>query len=304
MSAIALNRDALPACLGGENPNRLVSLWDIVVEFDLSKFALLLVRLENGMMLYKQFASEDGGRIVEGQNTRVQEILADVTSACNSWNFVRAQESAMLAAVHIETMGNQNVSTLEAELRHVKNELLFDTRRTKFVRLHSVLSGYFGQDELFGSEVYERYPSARDDIRKAGDAIAAEFATAAVFHLMRAVEWALRAFCAHLGVKKARSFKRSGRVKYTPISYVDWDAMLKEVQPKIDARIEKLKRGPAKQAEQEFFHPLMQDIKGFKDAWRNHVMHTRRDYSVPDAIAVMGHVQRFMNALAVRVSEY
>src|ERR1035438_2638019 len=38
--------DALPVCLGGENPHRLVSLWDIVNQFNVHTLYVLLRQVE------------------------------------------------------------------------------------------------------------------------------------------------------------------------------------------------------------------------------------------------------------------
>src|ERR1035438_7446317 len=38
--------DALPVCLGGENPHRLVSLWDIVNQFNVHTLYVLLRQIE------------------------------------------------------------------------------------------------------------------------------------------------------------------------------------------------------------------------------------------------------------------
>ena len=44
-------------------------------------------------------------------------------------------------------------------------------------------------------------------------------------------------------------------------------------------------------------------IRGFRDAWRNHVMHTRAEYSREDASAVLSHVKRLLQTLAVHIKE-
>ena len=68
---------------------------------------------------------------------------------------------------------------------------------------------------------------AVEDIREAGNCMAADCNTAAVFHLMRAVEWGLRALCVDLGFRKLkRRNSKTGEVRYTPIAYEDWDNIL------------------------------------------------------------------------------
>jgi hypothetical protein len=154
-----------------------------------------------------------------------------------------------------------------------------------------------------GPEVINAFPSAGPDIIEAGNCLAAECHTAAVFHLMRVVEWGLRALAASLGVRRIRTSKKPGNNKYTPISYTEWERILDGLQTAVDAKITKMKRGKAKQDLQEFYYPALQDIRGIRDAWRNHVMHTRAEYGLEDVMAVFSHVKRLMKNLSSRVSE-
>ena len=133
------------------------------------------------------------------------------------------------------------------------------------------------------------FPNSLTDMRQAGNCIALGLDTAAVFHLMRVVEWGLRALCKNLKVSE---------IKKGPIEYATWDAILEKLPDVVDAKLRVMSRGPKKQKAQEFYHPTLKEINGFKDAWRNHVMHVRREYMSKDAEAISAHVDRFMNLLA------
>jgi hypothetical protein len=154
-------------------------------------------------------------------------------------------------------------------------------------------------------EVQKQFPSAISDIRDAVECYALDKNTAAVFHAMRVVEWGLRALCVNLGFRRLRQkFKKSGgKVSYIPIEYSEWEKILTQLQDRVDAKIVKVKRRPLKQQLQEFYYPALQDIRGIRDAWRNHVMHTRQEYKPKDADAVLDHVKRLMNTLATRIRE-
>ena len=64
-----------------------------------------------------------------------------------------------------------------------------------------------------------------------------------------------------------------------------------------------MRPGKVKQSAQEFYYPALQDVRGIKDAWRNHVMHTRREYTALEADAILEHVKRLMATLAPKVKE-
>jgi hypothetical protein len=121
---------------------------------------------------------------------------------------------------------------------------------------------------------------------------------------MRAVEWSLRALCVDLGLKRIRrKDKKTGKVTHVALAWADWETLLNQIKSRIGKTIAASKRGPKKQLYQEFYYPAIEEIEGFKEAWRNHVMHTRREYNREDAEAVFTHVRRLMTNLATRISE-
>jgi hypothetical protein len=75
--------------------------------------------------------------------------------------------------------------------------------------------------------------------------------------------------------------------------------MLNQLPAKVDARIAQIKKGETKQAAQTHYYSVLHDIRGIRDAFRNHVMHTRAAYSGLEADAVLDYVKRIMTTLAV-----
>jgi hypothetical protein len=74
--------------------------------------------------------------------------------------------------------------------------------------------------------------------------------------------------------------------------------ILDGLQDAVDLKMTRLKRVSEKQKLQEFYYPALQDIRGLRDAWRNHVMHTRAEYTDKDAEAVFFHVKRLLIMLS------
>jgi hypothetical protein len=163
-----------------------------------------------------------------------------------------------------------------SEARHAKDLIVDELKKWKFVGIDPDHAKAFEQEHLFGPDVTKAFPSASFDIREAGSCLAVGADTAAVFHLMRAVEWALRALCVHVGLRTLRGkIKKSGAKAYVPIEYSEWEKILDQLQVRIDDRLQRTKRGARKQRLQECYYPALQDIRAIRDAWRNHVMHTR-----------------------------
>lgn len=169
-----------------------------------------------------------------------------------------------------------SIETLAANARHIRDVLLRSVRHPQFLLVRAERAKHFKQAAPLGWDVYEAFPSAREDIQEAGNCLAADCDTAAVFHLMRAVEWGMRAFCVHLGFRQVRTIK--GRRK--PVEYSQWETILDGLQVRAQKKVDALKPGKRKQDAQEFYFGAVQEIRAIRDAWRNHVMHTHATYSV------------------------
>ncbi|MGO8808971.1 MAG: hypothetical protein ACLQJF_05875 [Candidatus Sulfotelmatobacter sp.] len=189
-------------------------------------------------------------------------------------------------------------SSLEPELRNARESILANLHERRFAAISPEYGDYVNNEDLCGQEVKSAFKSAIPDIREAGNCIAIESGTAAVFHLMRAVERGLRALCRDLGIRGVPRKK-----KYVPIEYAVWETMFQQLHGKVDKKIDALPAGPKKQKLQEFYYPLLQDLRGFKDAFRNHVMHDRKIYSAKAADDLLDYVRRFMSLLATKISE-
>jgi hypothetical protein len=129
--------------------------------------------------------------------------------------------------------------------------------------------------ESFGP-VISAFPSAENDIREAGNCFALDRPTAAVFHLMRAMEVGLKAIAKTLGVAYTSS----------------WGSCIADIE----------KQATAKKSD-PFFAESVADLRAFKNAWRNPTMHIERIHSEAEAERIFHAVQGFMAHLATRLTE-
>lgn len=153
---------------------------------------------------------------------------------------------------------------------------------------------FYENKSLFGENVKAKFPSGLDDIKEAGSCFATGRATACVFHSMRVVEHGLRALAKDLRVKLPK--KRH-------IDLEDWGGLIDAIEGKI-ATIERTKRRTKqRETDLQFYHGAAAQFRHFKNAWRNHVMHSRVTYELEDAGIVLRHVDEFMQHLATRLKE-
>lgn len=110
----------------------------------------------------------------------------------------------------------------------------------------------------FGSKIYEAFPSARDDLEEAAKCIALNRWTAAVFHMMRAVELILRLLAK----------------RYTVNDQNNWNNVLNELIKKLSA-VSKREDG---EIQEQWAAEMAAHLRNIKNAWRNHVMHSKEKY--------------------------
>jgi hypothetical protein len=287
--------------------SRLLSLWGLVNQLDLGDFADLVARLERLATILENLSEQggQGGRHEPGlYKTTLEQISRAVAYARNN-GFQESLDTLAASESHLRDYRKKaEIAALATEAAHSRDALMIAAQNRKFLRVALSRADYVDSDALLGSEVYGAFESARSDIREAGNCLAADCNTAAVFHLMRAVEWGMRALCVDLGVRKLRTRnKKTGKISYKLIEFSEWETILNTLQERVDRKLAKVKRGPKKQLYQEFYYPVLQDIRGIREAWRNHTMHTRREYTASDADAILDHVKRLMIRLATQVSE-
>lgn len=146
---------------------------------------------------------------------------------------------------------------------------------------------HFNQAALFGQEVNDKFRDAIYDIKEAGNCYAHGTYTACVFHLMRALEIALHKLATDLGV----TFP-------TALELENWQNIIEKIESAMRDREKQLPKGAQKSEEMQYYSEAAKEFRYFKDAWRNHVSHSRVDYEIHDATKIMEHVREFMRHLA------
>ena len=178
-------------------------------------------------------------------------------------------------------------------------DLLGELKQVDVLLIASDRVELIDRDELFGARVKEMFGSATKDIREAGNCLAAECNTAAVFHLMRASEIALRALARDRNV----SFKDK------PLELKQWGELLGV----LETIVKDLREGDSKrwhsmevrEVQIRFYNEVLQEFRGFNEAWRKHLSHGRADsiYDRDYAMSVFKHVRAFMQKLASKINE-
>ncbi len=141
--------------------------------------------------------------------------------------------------------------------------------------------------------IWKLFPSAKYDCEEAVYCYALDRNTACVFHSMRAVEIGLRGLARRMNVKLPKG-KR--------LEWAEWQTVLHEMSRATEV-IANTKAGPKRDALLEVYRGALGQFYGFKDEFRNQVMHVRKHYDDKQASRALDRTRDFMYTLSKQTDE-
>jgi hypothetical protein len=144
-------------------------------------------------------------------------------------------------------------------------------------------SYYQSQKPLFGDEVDSKFAQTSEDVAEAGKCIALGRYTASVFHLMRAMEAAVKV----LGV----------RLNVTVVDRNNVDLEWGKILSNLSAPIEAMPKGSVK----ENWSAALMLLVHVKQAWRNPTMHPKQTYTEEQAKEIFAATRSFKISLTALV---
>jgi hypothetical protein len=105
---------------------------------------------------------------------------------------------------------------------------------------------------------------------------------------MRGLEIALHRWAKDLGVDQ-----------FPAIELENWKNILDAADRKVRS-LEQQSKTSTKDAELKYYGETIAHFRSIKDAWRNHVAHSRTSYDERQTTSILNHVKEFMLLLAKR----
>jgi hypothetical protein len=200
----------------------------------------------------------------------------------------RAEERLLRIDCDADIDRNCTIEEMHRQVVALREAVEDDLRTHVFLPISPAMAAYCDPANLFGEGVPASFPSAMSDIVDAGNCLAVGLSTACVFHLMRGLERGLRALTAEFGL---------------PYTTEAWGRVIE----KIEAAITELQKPENKHAPNrqklQFYCECAVEFRYFKEAWRNHAVHERINYSDKEAMIILEHVRNFMRRLSIDLSE-
>ena len=184
---------------------------------------------------------------------------------------------------HIDDMADRLTVLLEV----MEDEL----RKRVFLFVPTERACLYQDPEKWFKKVIPAFPSCKHDAMEASRCYAFGCYTACVFHCTGVLQTGLYAMAIDLKVP----FKHS-------IELAEWHGVIQGIEDKIEP-MRNMPKSDKRDEMLTFFSGCAAQFRYFKDAWRNHVAHMRKDYSAEEAWQVLVSVRDFMQLLSTRLHE-
>jgi len=216
--------------------------------------------------------------LTEADQTLAAHVIEDVIEKCILLGLPTTQSHAERARRKLDS-GCTN-SEMKTEAYEVRKQLHNELKRHRYLSIPEKDASLYEKSDPFGQDVSNALPDAATDIHESSRCIALDRPTAAVFHLMRAVEHGLQKFAAKLGVLMP--------------SEMVWQEILNALNRPIAALPQQAqsdkdyKTACAEVAAHLFYVKL---------AWRNPTMHPKSLYSPEEAREIFERSGSFLREL-------
>jgi hypothetical protein len=186
----------------------------------------------------------------------------------------------------VEKLDNPQLPlTVDNDLEHLQHRIHDELRGHFYYAVTAPYADVYNSPSPFGEDVFNKFPSAIRDAQDASKCLALGQGTAAVFHLMRVMEVALRVLGKDLGIG------------YQP----SWESHLRKINDKLEEKHDTLTSGQKRK--KAIYRNLHGDLTAVKWAWRNPTMHIARFYEFAEADQIYGAVRLLMQHMAQHFQE-
>lgn len=275
----------------------LWSLWKMVANFRFGSVYRLMTELSvlarvssHNMKLPAEIGDQGDRDAIDQALASIKEnsqIVEQLFSALKSGHI----NSALNAFEHLLDNGKFSWSELNTRVRSLRNALEVELREHYYYQYPKPKGLKLSKWTEDWKISLSAFPNIRADVYYATDCYASGHDTASVFHSMRIAEHGLRALAKERRVKLPKNRQ---------VEWATWQDIIKALDHEITA-IGNKKAGAARDAALEFYSGARADLNGFKDEYRNLVMHVRATYDEYQALRALTNVNAFMERIAAKI---
>ncbi len=236
------------------------------------------------------FESQDQTTVFSGETkTKNKDIMAEHAQTFRSLGL---EMCAMKAEEMVNALdAGMNFGQYSQSLQELYSRMCDECRLFCMLSLNAhETSLYEPPVPYFGPDVSTKFPSAAYEIDECTKCIALGRSTAAVFHMMRTMEIAIKAVSGCLNIPAP-----------TKDAERNWGRILEKIKAEIDKRNKGA--GWNNAGDKNLFEESYASLDAVRVAWRNTTMHVERTYTGEEAEHILGAARGFMRKIASRMDE-
>lgn len=275
---------------------QVLSLWEIMQPIFATNISSVFAEITQLAQVASTAGSEKDGVPAQWRIQIAESNMLTLELLCTELDLYQSLEAAQRLVGSLRNHETVTNSELQWRLNDLRELMECEMRQHLYFRVEDRLTRYLATKFPFGEEVDAAFPSVSADIREAGRCIAFGCNAAAAFHLMRVAEVGLWA----LGRDRQIQLAVDGKIEFS-----EWGIIIRQLEDAVKA-IQQWSNSALKEEAHRFYNHAVVEIRAFNDGWRRHAAHVRPDMppmSPEEALALWGHVERFMKTLAERISE-
>jgi uncharacterized protein YerC len=269
-----------------------------MINFVLTRFVAVLKFIDQEIAICRYKKSQLRPVInpdFEEDKKRILNNLQFVRTICTEMALTSANDRLDRIGVLFRS-GAATYQSIETEMVVLRQSIEDDLKCERFYHYPKAVAEVPIRAAADWAATLEAFPSGevKFEIESGVDCYALGHSTAAIFHLMRVAEFGLRALARERRV-------RLGKNK--PIEWGTWNDLIVKIDAQVKKIAQKMRAGQKKDAALDFYSGALAHFSGFKDQYRNSVMHVRREYKGWEAEMAMRQVRDFMNKLSTKIGE-
>lgn len=270
-------------------PCGVVSLFDLL-KFNAHLFVDMARKISLAETLIGHFKSLKSGDALAVLQTPLPEevrqfgisAMPELMESCRDLFLDSAEDQAKRMAIILSS--NPTIEQLASAFTELQNRIEDQLARRYFYQLKPNAAPFFEVVNPFGELVATSFPSATHDISEGCKCYACDRFDATVYHLMRAMEVALRCLAKRVNVK------------YAP----NWMVYLDRIDNTLKS---KAKKSRLRKSRLLFLGNTSALLRAVKEAWRDDTMHVAGKYGPDQTRDILMSVRAFMIHLSAELSE-
>ena len=269
-----------------------------MINFRLDVFVAVVRTLAQEILIAMERAAADPMVAVDKEGDDRKRFDANfkmISTKCQEWVFDRACNRIERISMSLHRNPDYGYANLATDLTTLREGIEDDIKFERFFHYapHRARPLLGMRRDWATTLAPTSFPSVENEIERGLDCFGFEDYDACVFHMMRVAEIGMRALA------------RERRIIFPkhPLEWGDWQNIIEGIEKSVRAIGTGMPRGPAKDAAMAFYSGAVAQLHGFKDKFRNAVMHVRKSYDELEAVQAMNQVRDFMNGLSVKVGE-